>query len=763
MMAIRIWLVFVLVIISIFTAPFSFSKAAEPVNCASYTGNEKAVWNGMKIKPGQIGRLTVLKKTSLVKFNGSTPVVVRTLNPGQFYRVYAFKSGYLNVGGGYYVKKDANVKYETLPKTKLSTGACTQQEQKTNTAVSLDQLTVDDSHYSSIEIGPQIQNVIAMNASAGTTSSGKAQMYITMQGEPAKLVVVDLESNQVVDEKPLDSSTSAWAIAVDKDGIVWIGGTPTEHLYSYNPDTKQLTDLGKANNSSSTAIHDLEIVGNDIYGSSSTDGNVFKYTKETGFTNYGQIIPGKKLARSLAYSSDSQTLFIGLGAKAELVAWNLNTNQKIPILPEKYKEETSVYDLDATDDLLFAKLEPSKKILLFDAKTYQFLGELPASSRGVSPKSPDENAVYYTHQSQLYRFDLDTKTSEAIPGTLKGTEAVSLDFVKLHDGSYALVGLLGNSGTYLFYNPKTGEKKIGKLPLPPQTVTIYNIESGPNGWIYSSGFVSGQLGIFNPVPRQTVVVRNVGQAESMTSLNGKLYLGVYPGAMIYEWDPNMPTKAVPLFSIGYGQDRPLAMVAVNNTLFIGSHPKNGEVGGALTVYNVETKEKITRHNLIPEQSITALTYYNRYVYGGTSIFSGENLEGKANAVFFRLSANNPTGSIEIIKLPLTHPRLIHALTTGPDGKVWGLADGNLFAYDPEKQTTTVIKLLPKTSGHIRNGVLLTGKDGWIYGVVEQKLFRINPSTNQLELLLNGAEDIAEDNFGNLYYKVKGYLFMLKRG
>jgi outer membrane protein assembly factor BamB len=258
-------------------------------------------------------------------------------------------------------------------------------------------------------------------------------------------------------------------------------------------------------------------------------------------------------------------------------------------------------------------------------------------------------------------------------------------------------------------------------------------------------------------------VRNVGQAESMTSLNGKLYLGVYPGAMIYEWDPNMPTKAVPLFSIGYGQDRPLAMVAVNNTLFIGSHPKNGEVGGALTVYNVETKEKITRHNLIPEQSITALTYYNGYVYGGTSIFSGENLEGKADAVFFRLSANNPTGSIEIIKLPLTHPRLIHALTTGPDGKVWGLADGNLFAYDPEKQTTTVIKLLPKTSGHIRNGVLLTGKDGWIYGVVEQKLFRINPSTNQLELLQNGAEDIAQDNFGNLYYKVKGYLYMLKRG
>ncbi|MDE3840245.1 hypothetical protein C0966_12945 [Bacillus methanolicus] len=667
MLAIRICIIFVLVIFSSLTASFSFSEAAEPVNYAPYSGN-------------------------------------------------------------------GNV-----------------------------QLAVGDSRYSSIKIGPQIQNVIAVNASAGTTSRGKAQMYITMQGEPAKLVVVDLETNQIVDEKPLGSSTSAWAIAVDKNGIVWIGGTPTEHLYSYNPDTKQLKDLGKVSKSTSTSIQDLEIVGNDIYGSSSSGGNVFKYSKGKGFTNYGQIIPGKKLARSLAYSSASQTLFVGLGAKAELAAWNLKTNKKIPILPEKYKGETSVYDLDTANNLLFAKLEPSKKILLFDAKTYKFLGELPASSRGVSPKSPDESAVYYTHQYQLYRFDLNTKKSEAIPGTLKGTEAVSLDFVKLNDGSYALVGLLGNSGTYLFYHPKTGEKKIDKLPLPPQAVTIYNIESGPNGWIYSSGFVSGQLGIFNPVSRQTMVVRNIGQAESMIPLNGKLYLGVYPGAKIFEWNPNMPTKAVALFSIGYGQDRPLAMLAVNHTLFIGSHPKNGEVGGALTMYNVQTKQKITRRNLIPEQSITALTYNNGYVYGGTSIFSGKNLEGKADAILFRLSANKPTGSIEKIKLPLTHPRLIHALTTGSDGRVWGLADGNLFAYDPKKKTTAVIKIVPKTSGHIRNGVLLTGKDGWIYGVAEQKLFRVNPKTNRLEFLRNGVEDIAQDNFGNLYYKVKGYLWMLKRG
>ncbi|WP_027409250.1 WD40 repeat domain-containing protein [Anoxybacteroides tepidamans] len=616
--------------------------------------------------------------------------------------------------------------------------------------------------YSSVKIGPQIQNVIAMNAAAGTTSDGTPQMYITMQGEPAKLVVVNLETNQLVDEKPLASSSSAWAITVNHDGMVWIGGTPTAHLYKYNPNTKQLTDIGKVSGSSSTSIHDLEVVGSDIYGSSSPNGDVFKYTKEKGFTNYGQVISGKKLARSLAYSSTANTLFVGLGAKAELVAWNLKTNQKLPILPQKYKAETSIYDLDEAGGILFAKLEPSKKILLFDAKTYKFLGELPASSRGVSPKAPDENVVYYTHQYQLYRFNLNTKTSEAIPGTLKGTEAVSLDFVKLRDGNDALVGLLGNSGTYLFYNLKTGEKRIDKLPLPPQAVTIYNIATGPNGWIYSSGFVSGQLGIFNPVSQQTMLVKHIGQAESMMPFNGKLYLGVYPGAIIYEWNPNQPETATPLFSIGYGQDRPLSMTAANHTLFIGSHPKNGEIGGALTVYDIQTKQKITRRNLIPEQSVSALTYYNGYVYGGTSIFSGKNLSGKVDAVFFRLRANKPTSAVEKIKLPLAHPRLIHALMAGPNGKIWGLSDGNLFTYDPKKNKTSAMKIVPTTSGYIRNGTLLAGKDGWIYGVVERKLFRINPNTDKLEFLVDGAEDIAQDNVGNLYYKIKENLWMLKK-
>lgn len=144
MSVMRILIVVLSVIVSLF-APLSFSQAAAAENCASYTGTEKVWWDGAELKPGQIGRLTVVKKTSLLTFNGSTPTVVRTLSPGSFYRIYTFRSSYLGVGGGYYVKRDANVKYETPSKAKLAILACIQQAKQANAFVSMNGVAIGDS------------------------------------------------------------------------------------------------------------------------------------------------------------------------------------------------------------------------------------------------------------------------------------------------------------------------------------------------------------------------------------------------------------------------------------------------------------------------------------------------------------------------------------------------------------------------------------------------------------------------------------------
>lgn len=84
----------------------------------------KVMWGKTELKMGQIGRITILKQTELVKLesNGSLSIV-RTLKKGEEFRVYNNKSqhgGLYGVGGGNYVKKDDRVKYETPSKSKMA-------------------------------------------------------------------------------------------------------------------------------------------------------------------------------------------------------------------------------------------------------------------------------------------------------------------------------------------------------------------------------------------------------------------------------------------------------------------------------------------------------------------------------------------------------------------------------------------------------------------------------------------------------------------
>lgn len=92
--------------------------------CDQYKGVKKIWWDGIELKPGQIGRLTVKQNTPLFKLVGVNKIYSRTLKAGEFYRIYAFKPGMLSVGGGYYVDRDSRVTYQTPSKTKLQAVMC---------------------------------------------------------------------------------------------------------------------------------------------------------------------------------------------------------------------------------------------------------------------------------------------------------------------------------------------------------------------------------------------------------------------------------------------------------------------------------------------------------------------------------------------------------------------------------------------------------------------------------------------------------------
>ncbi|WP_066058295.1 hypothetical protein [Robertmurraya korlensis] len=125
-------------LLTVLSLLFAFSiyipqtNATESNPCAQYAGVKKIWWNGVELKKGQIGRLTVLKDTQLyiikeIKGEGEIKLFYRTLKKGESYRIYAFKPGMLSVGGGYFVDRDSKVSYETPSKAKLAAVACINQ------------------------------------------------------------------------------------------------------------------------------------------------------------------------------------------------------------------------------------------------------------------------------------------------------------------------------------------------------------------------------------------------------------------------------------------------------------------------------------------------------------------------------------------------------------------------------------------------------------------------------------------------------------
>ncbi|WMJ16495.1 hypothetical protein RA955_18125 [Geobacillus proteiniphilus] len=102
-----------LLLVSLLSAGLLFTPYNE------HSAEAKVYWDGVELKSGQIGRLTILKQTPLYKLDANKKVFVRNLEPGQKFRIYAFKPDMLGIGGGYYVDRDSRIKYETPSKQKL--------------------------------------------------------------------------------------------------------------------------------------------------------------------------------------------------------------------------------------------------------------------------------------------------------------------------------------------------------------------------------------------------------------------------------------------------------------------------------------------------------------------------------------------------------------------------------------------------------------------------------------------------------------------
>ncbi|MCM3123837.1 MULTISPECIES: hypothetical protein [unclassified Mesobacillus] len=635
------------------------------------------------------------------------------------------------------------------------------------------------------DLGVQVTKTTVMLGDIGQDANGRDVIYTVVAGAPAKFAIVDVETEKLVKSYPLEDTSGAWGVKVAADGTVYLGGYNKGYLYRYLPQSDDLINLGHPVSSTDAVLYPMDIASDGkIFGGAYSSGSVYQYDPDTNeFTDFGRMAEGQSWVRSTVYDEKNNKIYAGVGSKAHLIEYDIATGEKRNILPSQYADIISVYDMGLVDGKLFAQKENAFEMFIIDTETGELVeatngdtGEktfdIPESSRGISGKSPIANKVYFTHYGILYEYDLDTNTFKSLNVDIKGS-AISYKFLQLNEEGfpgYSLVGLSGNGGKMYKYNLETGNLKLTDLVLPSEPVLIHDLSKGPDGKIYSTGYLPGNMSSYVPTTGETIRYDGISQSEGMANLNGKMYMGIYPNAKIYDFDPfmewnrtdsNSPLNPNLLFSLeknpdipGYTpQDRAFAMLGVEdyNQLFIGTVPKNGNLGGAFTIYEPGTgKDPEVHWNLIEDQSIISLVYKDGKVFGGTTVAGGQgSVPTTTEAKLFVWDVEKREKTAEFV--PVAGKRGLTALTVGPDGNIWGMADGVLFKMNPEtNEILAKHELDPLASSNWRNASLEVGTDGNLYGIISNKFFRFEVATGEYEFIAGNAEHLAQDDFGVFY-------------
>jgi outer membrane protein assembly factor BamB len=339
-----------------------------------------------------------------------------------------------------------------------------------------------------------------------------------------------------------------------------------------------------------------------------------------------------------------------------------------------------------------------------------------------------EDGVYDPEEAAMYAYDLETGDREKlfpIPD-LEGEVGGSLNPRTTHirEGKYIAV-----------QKPKAPNLFVADLVS--ETATLYNL---PDRGMEPTAVNNQSVGQFEGKP---VTSRNGaafihdlesesrtelpvdGEAKNMIEVDGRLYLGIYNGAIFYVYDGESLER---IGSIE-GESRPQDLIynEAANAVMMATQPDYGaETGGAIGFLDLSTHEISAYKNVIEDQSVRSLAITDDALYAG-----GETRRGHGTQKV------TSTGKLARFD-PVTVEKQWEVAPVDGAGRIWdlfatenrviGVASGTIFAVDPETGTVQDTADLGSGQQHHR------GSDGSYYGVVRNMddnaggITRIEPGT-----------------------------------
>ena len=609
-------------------------------------------------------------------------------------------------------------------------------------------------------LGPQIKASVIQGSIFLQDKTGRDLVYTVVRGNPAHLLGYTVDNQELILDQELPGTDGAWDMAVSTDGWLYVPGAKGR-LYRHFPGTDRVEDLGIVLPGQTTVWNLAAGKNGEMFGATYPGCRVFRFHSKNGFTDVGKgpLVDGENYVRSLAYYEKTEKLYAGIGSHADLIELNPLDGSKRSILPGEFKNKEFVYSLEIIKDQpggdkMLALITNGSFTLVYNLQTEKFEYQIDEMDMKSVSQSDQNNRIYYTFKSGLYSRDLYNRQQAPLKLEENAGSANALLFKDKK------VYILNTDAMLLVRDMETGTMKSAKLTIPGQPISLQSIMKGPDGRIWSGGYLAGGHSAYDPETNQLTPYPGLHQTEGMTVKDKFIYFGIYPKGLMYEfntekvWDVK---NGNPKF-LGQipDQSRPFAVLSENQSgkVFFGMVPEYGKLGGSLVSYDPGNSELKSLGTVITDQSIVSLTYANGLVWGGTSISGGLGVMPSTKVPkLFSWDVKKEAIVDEVI--PVEGANAITTLIQGPDGNIWGMAGGTLFVFDLKSMKVINQKVIyptPPLTSHVwRDAFLLVHPSGMIYGTGGSQLFKIDPKTLNVEFLVKPASLLAMDDHGRLYF------------
>lgn len=552
-------------------------------------------------------------------------------------------------------------------------------------------------------LGVPVKEAAVWGVFLGPGKTGKKDtIYISLgrYNESLSLLAINPETSEIKQfNGPLPSEMGSWGWTIDHENRIYLGTYYNAHLLRFDPKEETWEDLGQPVGRTESFICALTTSPDGkIWGGTFPSAKLFSYDPKTGeIKDYGRMDEKQFYCYPVA-GIDGMIYCAIRFEKTDIIVFDPLKCEKTSLIPPEERRPGWLSIIKGEDENIYTKLPSGKWFRIDRAKDLIEIQEskIPFPKRSL-PDGKEFNLI-------------DNKILRVL-------------------------------------DPKTKEKKDIPIKYEASGAFIFSVGIGPDDKIYGSSMLPLRLFVYDPKDQS---LKNLGKAShasgevySMTSYNGKLYLCSYPGARISVYDPKRPlqfgdkdeSNPRDLGSLGDGQDRPRTMIASPyGGLYIGTYPDYGLYGGALSVFDIKSKEKRVFRHIIPNQSISSLVYISRFdlIAGGSSVRGGGGTRAiEKEARLFLWDPKEEKKIFEII--PVNGAKTIISLTATKEGLVYGITDQEkVFVFDPEKkEIKKVFDLGLKTPLETS---LQHGEDGLIYGLTENEIFMIEPKKDRIKSL-----------------------------